>query len=297
MKLQHLQKQPATMVDLALPEKIKMMTRVLLFLISISLFASCRSTRKIGTAIAKKDTVLRVTFDSNGLKRSDTLNLIKSTLNKVDSNLINFTTFTGKLDVDYRGSDDKNFDLNVHVRMLKDSIIWLNVNATLLSIDVMRVMITKDSVKLLNRREKVYTARSVDYLQDVTQLPLDLKTVQDLIIGNPVFIDSNIVSYTSGNGVTSLLSVGEWFKTLITLSEPGKTLTHIKLDDADVTRNRTADLTYNDYENKKGMPFSTKRRIAVTEKKRLDIKIDFKQYEFNGDVSFPFSVPKNYDRD
>jgi hypothetical protein len=285
------------MVALVLPEKTKYMTRFFIALISIALFASCRSTKKLGTAMAKKDTVIRVTIDSNNVRKDDTLNMIKTTLEKLAANHIDFRTFSAKLDVDYRGFDDKNYNLNVNVRMLKDSIIWLNVNATLLSIDVLRMVITKDSVKLLNKRDKVYTARSVDYLQDVTQLPLDLKSVQDLFIGNPVFVDSNFVSYSTGKGLTSLLSVGPWFKNLLTVSEPDKTLIHIKLDDADVTRNRTADLTYNDYENKKGPSFSTKRRISVTEKKRLDVKIEFKNYEFNGEVSFPFTVPKNYDRD
>jgi hypothetical protein len=273
------------------------MTRFFIALMGIALFSSCRSTKKLGTAMARKDSVIRVTIDSNDIKRNDTLSIIKTTLEKLSENRIDYRTFTAKLDVDYRGFDDKNYNLNVNVRMLKDSIIWLNVNATLLNIDVLRMIITEDSVKLLNKRDKIYTARSVDYLQDVTQLPLDLKTVQDLLIGNPVFLDSNIVSYSTGNGLTSMLSVGEWFKNLLTVREPDKTLIHIKLDDADVVRNRTADLTYNDYENKKGQSFSTKRRISVTEKKRLDVKLEFKQYEFNGDVSFPFTIPKNYDRD
>ena len=78
--------------------------------------------------------------------------------------------------------------------------------------------------------------------------------------------------------------------------ESDMSLVHSKLDDADINRNRTADLTYSDYENKKGVPFSTKRRITVAEKTRLDIRMDFKQYDFNQEVSFPFSVPKNYDR-
>jgi hypothetical protein len=142
----------------------------------------------------------------------------------------------------------------------------------------------------------VYTARSVDYLQEVTALPLDLATVQDLIVGNPVFLDSNVVSYSTSGNTISLLSLGTWFKNLLTLNEVDKTLLHSKLDDVNITRNRTADLTYSAYETKKGFPFSTKRRIVVTERNRLDIKLDFKQYEFNGEVSFPFSVPKNYDR-
>jgi outer membrane lipoprotein-sorting protein len=80
----------------------------------------------------------------------------------------------------------------------------------------------------------------------------------------------------------------------LTVNETDKTVLRSKLDDAEITRSRTADLEYSDYENKKGVMFSTKRRILVTEKNRLDIKMDFKQYDFNAEVSFPFSIPKNY---
>jgi len=273
------------------------MTRLFFFLSFLIILASCRSTRNIQTAIAKKDTVVKVVIspDDTAVRKGDTLHMITTTLQKLDSNRINFRTFTAKVNVDYQGFDGKKYDVNAHLRILRDSAIWINVNA-FMGIDAMRVLITRDSVKLLNKLDKVYTARRVDYLQEVTELPLDLETLQDLIIGNPVFVDTNVVAYSTGGGITSMLTIGEWFKTLLTLTEPNKGLLRIKLDDVDISRNRTADLTYNDYEEKKGYPFATKRRILVTEQKRLDIKLDFKQYEFNGEVSFPFNVPKNYVR-
>jgi Domain of unknown function (DUF4292) len=278
--------------DLVQQEKNEYMARLIYLVLALGVMASCRSTKKIQTAIQKKDSTLVVKPDTS---RNDTALMIESTLRQVKANHIDFTTFTAKVNVDYKGGDGKSYDVNANVRMYKDSAIWINVNA-LLGIDAMRVLITRDSVKLLDKLNKTYMARSVDYLQDVTALPLDLSTLQDLIIGNPLFLDSNIVSYTAGNGVVSMLSLGEFFKNLLTLNEADKALLHSKLDDADVTRNRTADLTYNDYENKKGVPFSTQRRITVAEKTRLDIKLDFKQYDFGGEVSFPFSIPKNYAR-
>jgi hypothetical protein len=184
--------------------------------------------------------------------------------------------------------------VNANVRLLKDSAIWISANA-ILGIEAMRVFITRDSVKLLNKLEKTYTARSVDYLQQLTALPLDLETLQNLIVGNPVFLDPNVVSYSRANNGITMLSIGEFFKNLITLSEIDHTILHSKLDDADISRNRTANLTYSDYENKKGVPFATKRRITVAEKKTLDIRLDFKQYDFNEPVSFPFTVPRNYE--
>jgi hypothetical protein len=280
-------------VGLVLQVKTNLMARFIFLIVCITLLASCRSTRKIQNAISKKDSAV-VTVNPDLGKRKDTLEMISRTLQRLDSNRIDFTTFTAKIKVDYQGGDGKNNDVNANVRMYKDSVIWINVNAVL-GIDVMRVMITEDSVKLMDKLNKTYTARSVDYLKEVTALPLDLKTVQDLIIGNPVYLDSNIVSYSAKNDQVSMLSLGLWFKNLITLSAPENILLHSKLDD-DISRNRTAELVYEQYENKKGFPFATKRRITIAEKNKLEIKMDFKQYDFNEEVSFPFSIPKNYDR-
>lgn len=262
--------------------------------LGICLLASCRSTKKIQTAIAKKDSTVNVIVPVNATKK-DSISFIKATLKKIEADRINYTTFTGKVNIDYQGGDGKNYNVNAILRMYKDSAIWISVNA-ILGIEAMRVLVTKDSVKLMNKLHKVYTARSVDYLQDVTSLPLNLATLQDLLIGNAIFVDSNVVAFSSTSHIISLLSIGKWFKNLITLDAVNNNLLHSKLDDVNLARNRTADLTYDDYENKKGELFSKKRRIAVAEKKRLDIKLDFKQYDFNQEVSFPFSIPKNYDR-
>ncbi|HEV7621670.1 MAG TPA: DUF4292 domain-containing protein, partial [Flavisolibacter sp.] len=227
--------------------------------------------------------------------KNDSLSLVKKTMNKIVSNQIDFTTFSAKVNVDYKGVDGKNYNVNANIRMYKDSVIWISAIAVL-GIEAMRVMITKDSVKVIDKLSKTYTVRSVSYLQEVTSLPLDLKTLQNLILGNPVFFDPNIVSYSTSNNVISLLSIGKWFKNLLTINASDMALLHSKLDDADRMRNRTADLTYRNYENKKGFLFSTRRRIVVAEKKTLDIKLDFRQYNFNVEVGFPFGIPKNFDR-
>lgn len=268
------------------------MIRAILVLIVVAcLMASCRSTRKIQTAIAKKDTVVASVEPS--ASHEDSAAFIRSTIKQVYANKIDFTTFSAKLDVDYQGADDKKYNINANLRMYKDSVIWISVTA-LFGTEFLRVYITKDSVKLLNKQEKTYTGKSVSYLQEITALPLTISSVQELLIGNPVFVDSsNIVSYSKKENSVSLLSVGDWFKNLITLGKSGK-MENCKLDDVDINRSRSCNLTYTDYENKKGHEFASKRRITITEKAKQDIKLSFKQYEFNETLSFPFSVPKNY---
>jgi hypothetical protein len=273
-------------LDIQGKSNLKMMRLLLIVIVASALFTSCRSTRKIQTAITKKDStgIAKPTLEDSSV-------FIRETYNGLKGHTISFNTFSAKIDVDYTGSDGKKEDVNVNLRMYKDSLIWVSVTG-LFGIEGLRAFITKDSVKLINKLDKIYTGRSVAYLQEVTALPLDLSSLQDLIIGNPVFLDSNMVSYAKSGNTVSLLSIGEWFKNLITISDG--MIRHSKLDDININRNRTCDLSYDDYENKKSVNFSAKRRITVSEKSKLDIKLGFKSYNFNETLSFPFSIPKNY---
>lgn len=257
------------------------------------LVSSCRSTRKIQSAIAtKKDTVETV---QNANPREDSIRLIKETYRQLMANNIAFETFSAKINTDYQGGDGKKYDVNVFVRMKKDSLIWVSVNGAL-GIEGMRLLINKDSVYILNKLDKEYQVRSINYLQEIAALPLDLHTVQQLIIGNPVFLDSNIVSYAASGSEISLLNEGQWFRHLIAINNNDHVVVHSKLDDVNELRSRTCFLTYSDYETDKGVKFATNRTISVTEKTRLDVKLNFKQYAFNETLSYPFSVPKNYKR-
>jgi Domain of unknown function (DUF4292) len=277
-----------------LRQEITMMMRIILVLVvAVCLMASCRSTRKITTAITKKDSTQGVATVpvSSG---EDSAAIIGQAITKLNAGIINYTTFSAKINVDYQGTDGKKYDVNANLRMYKDSAIWISITA-IFGIEGLRAYITKDSVKVLNKQDKVYMARSVAYLQEVTALPLDLHSLQQILIGNPVFLDSNIVSYSRSGNTISLLSTGNFFKNLLTLNEQGR-IENSKLDDIDVNRSRTCNLSYTDYENKKEVLFSSKRRITVAEKSNLDIKLDFKSYDFNETLSFPFAVPKNYKR-
>lgn len=272
------------------------MIRFLLILVTAALLvSSCRSTRKIQTAIATKKDSLELAKRPTSDPHQDSIRFIKDTYDQLLANRIEFQTFSAKINTDYQGSDGKKYDVNVFVRMKKDSIIWISVNGAL-GIEGMRVLIDKDSVRIINKLDKEYQVRSITYLREVAALPLDLRTVQELIIGNPVFLDTNIVSYTTIGSTISLLSEGQWFRHLLSMNNNDHLVLHSKLDDADILRSRTCFLNYSDYETDKGVKFSTNRTISVTEKTKLDVKLNFKQYAFNETLSYPFSVPKNYKR-
>jgi hypothetical protein len=265
--------------------------------LSIVMFA-CRPAKKvqkIQNAISKVDTTSVRVVPKKGGKGVDSAQLLHDVYNKVLKNKIDFKTFTAKVRVQYSGKQGGD-EATAYVRLQKDSVIWLSLRGAL-GIEGFRVLVTKDSVKVMNLLKKDVQLRSIGYLQEITELPFDFTTLQDVIIGNPIFVDSNIISYrTNANNELLVLMVGKLFKHLVTLDNKDFKLLHSKLDDIDVVRNRTCDITFSDYESNSGVAFSTKRQISVAEKSKLDINLDFKQYSFNEPASFPFSIPKNFRR-
>jgi len=266
---------------------------VLILSFSALLFA-CRPAKKvqkIQKAISRIDTsdVVIVKDDS----RVDSGKLVREVFTKVLKNKIDFNTFSAKVKVDYEGKES-NDEATAFIRLKKDSVLWMSLRGPL-GIEGIRVLITKDSVTVMNMLKKHVQLRSISYLQEVTKLPFDFYTLQDIIIGNPVYVDSNIVSYqTNQNNELLVLMIGKLFKHLVTLDNTDYKILHSKLDDVDAVRNRTCDITFSEYNSSTGIPFATKRRISVAEKSKLDINLDFKQYSFNQPLTFPFNIPKNY---
>ncbi len=266
-------------------------------IVSVCLLSACRSTKTIQKAIGPKDvkdtagTVVKI--DTAAMLHKDSINFIKEQYNLVMANRINFSSFSAKIDVDYTGADGKKQDVNAHLRMQKDSALWISITA-ILGIEAMRAVITQDSVKILDKLGKTYTARSVSYLQEITGLPLTMADLQDLLIGNPVFLKGELLSYSRAPGTISLFSRSDFFKNLLTIGETDKLQQSSKLDDLDEQRNRTCFLRYSEYETKKGPAFPTRREINISEKTKFSVKLHFKQYDFNETLSFPFSIPKNY---
>ncbi|THU41316.1 DUF4292 domain-containing protein [Niastella caeni] len=271
---------------------MKYIAGICLLALVMAAATSCRSTKTIQTAIAKKDTAHVVPVVDH---RADSMLYIKKVWDTIRKNNIDFQTFSAKIKVDFEGGDGKKNDFNAFVRIKKDSVLWININAAL-GFDAFRVLVTPDSVKVINKLNKTVQLRSVESLQEVTRMPMTFADLQNLLIGNPIFLDSNINSYKKDERTISLISLGILFKHLLTVNKDDYTLQYSKLDDVDVIRARTAYLTYGEYQYKNGIRFSTYRKITVSEKSKLDIEMQFKQFDFNADLSFPFTIPKNYRR-
>lgn len=268
-----------------------MLFRLLAVCMVVVLLFGCRGSKKLQSTVTNKDSVIMHLVNP---MESDSGKLVHDTFEKIAHNTIAFNTFSGKIKVDYKDSRQRKYDFNSFVRIQKDSVIWVSISAVL-GIEAFRVLITPDSVKIINRLDNYYQFHTTDYIREITQLPADFYTLQDILIGNPLFIDStNVLLYKETEQNISIATAGEYFKHLLTMRKEDFAITHSKLDDVDIIRNRTADFSFDDIVSVQGRLFSNKRTIVITEKNRIDITLDFKQAEFDKPLTFPFNIPRGY---
>jgi hypothetical protein len=270
---------------------IKYFVKIIAGVLLLYVADGCRSTKKLQTAINKRDTNLVI---SGGVTSPDSLNNAANILQSLDTNRIKFTTLSAKIKVEYEDKNGKQPDFNAFVRLYKDSVLWISISATFLSIEAFRILVTKDSIIIVNKLNKKVEYHSFSYVEDIAQIPLNFSTLQDLIIGNPIYVGDSIVAFRQTENHILVGTVGKFFKNLLTVSDQGHLIERCKMDDINIGRNRTADLTYGGYEKNNGVSFATYREITVAEKTKVDISLVFKQYEFNKELSFPFSIPRNY---
>lgn len=264
-------------------------------LIFLFFLVACRPTKKITTiqdVISKKDTTEVIVIEEQ--KPVDSASIVKDILIKLNKNKIEYNSFSAKIKVSYETKDASD-NATAHIRLLKDQVLWISLTGAL-GVEGFRIYITKDSIVLMDKIKKTVQYRSISYVQELTQLPFDFSTMQDVIVGNPVFLDSNVMSFKSNPETNELLvlTMGNIFKHLVTLDFNDFKLKHSKLDDLDPLKSRTCDISLFDYELTNQFYFSTKRIITVSEKSKLDIDLEYKQYAFNQPLTFPFNIPKNY---
>jgi hypothetical protein len=265
--------------------------RIFTFLfIVMALAAGCRSTKKISSTMTiKEDSV----FVVQNPPETDSAKFIKEAFEKIEKNHIDFNTFSAKVKMDYKDSKDRNYDFSAFIRIKKDSIIWVSVIAAL-GIEAFRVLITPDSVMIQDKLNKTIQYKTVAYLQEITQLPFDFGTLQDLIIGNPVYITDNVKMYKDDGSLVTMSMLGSLFKHMVTFEKNQFNLMFSKLDDIDHTKSRSANLAYDKYEANGKWQFATVRRITLAEKTRVDVDMEFKQVEFEKPQNYPFSIPRGY---
>ncbi|NND77260.1 MAG: DUF4292 domain-containing protein [Flavobacteriales bacterium] len=106
---------------------------------------------------------------------------------RMEKSLFEYESISFKTDVSIRMKDEKR-SFKANVRMQKDSAIWMSISPAL-GIEVARVILTEDSIKLVDKWNDQYYLGNYDYINDIFDADFDFKMLQDLMVANPVMYD------------------------------------------------------------------------------------------------------------
>ena len=258
------------------------------------LVSSCATFKKvqiIQDAVSKSDTTKRQFVAE--IKKVDSLAIVKNILSKIAIAKLDYKTMNARIKVEYESA--KNADSYIaNVSMIKDSQIYITIRGAMGVIGI-KAFIKKDSVVLLYplNKTKSVERRPISYLQEVVKIPFTFSTLQDLILGNPIFMDStSILSFKSNDNQFQVSLMGRLFKNLVILNNDNSKVLHLKLDDVDLNQHRTCDIAFNDHINVGQYQFPLKRAISIVAQQKLDIQMEVKEFTFNEPVKYTFAIPK-----
>ena len=178
--------------------------------------------------------------------------------------------------------------------MIKDSAIWISLSGSILNLELYRILITPDSVTILSKLDKTVERLPFRFMDEIAHIPLNFSSLQDLIVGNPIYVGDSILGFQSSGKNILIATEGSIFKNILALSPVSKLLKTSSLTENDPFNKRAINLFYGDYQNLNTLNFPITREIIVDDESKIKIALNFKQQEFNKELSVTFNVPPNY---
>jgi hypothetical protein len=279
----------------------------ILFILSLIVF-SCKTVQTTAQTPQQSDTsssttTIINTFDSSAMTtttpaQTAATDSVQQILRKLDNQKISdFSTFSAKAKVN---SNALPVPVTANIRIQKDSIIWISFTATvLITTEVGRAKITRDSVWIMDKLHKTITRRSIAYLQTLFKTPFTFDDVQNIILGNPLLTQDSAISSSYANGEWNILLGNDTLKNLISVQSKDDStllLTHSYLQDSTDAENRSCDILYDGYTTtNNGKYFSQTRSITTTDNNAgQQANVQFISFDFDKPVDFPFNIPDNY---
>ena len=246
-------------------------------------------TVPVATAVTGAATV---NYDTT-YNRAEIINTIKS-----KDLTYNFLALKGKailsIDDQENGKSQKN-DVVLNIRIKKEQMIWVSVTALGGVIEVARVVITPDSLFLMNRAKKTITRKPFTYIHEFINPQVNFGLLQSIFSANtyPLFMDQpSKLTLENGlwvtSGVKEELTYRSVFNTLLKMNE-------LTLNDRQASQ--SLKVTYDQYVKVGQGMFPSNLKISsifVEDLKEITLDIAFTKIELDAALEFPFSVPKSF---
>jgi hypothetical protein len=231
----------------------------------------------------------------------------KTLTTNLHNNEFRFDKVNAKMSVESLIDSSSN-SFTVTLRMRRDSVIWMSISK--LGIEGARVLITKDSVKLINRISNKYFIGDYAYISKMLNTELDYEMLQSLLVGSSVeFYDEDEKIKPGADDCMYTLGTVRKFK--IKKAERGKDLKEpaqsiymlpglfkvARIVFYEFNPDRSFDARFDNFEQLEDkQSFPMKMKYTIKAQKNVNIDITYTKVSLNEEQSFPFKIPDNYER-
>jgi len=206
--------------------------------------------------------------------------------------------------------DAEDHKLDIRVKAKRDSAMWISIQAIGL-IDIAKLLITRDSVKMVVYVKKQYFKGDFNYINQLLNADLDFDLIQAALIGNSADFDdddSKMKPVIDRDNCNYLLST-ERKRKLRRISNGQDSLKRslqmmrldpenykiINNDFEDVATNRSFHAKYEKFHVSDSIFAPHLVNIEIKAEKKIDLKINYVRMEINQPQKLTLNIPKNYD--
>ena len=194
--------------------------------------------------------------------------------------------------------------VKAQMRVKADSLIWCSI-VPAMGIEVARVQISHDSVKLINRMKKNYVKGSYRLLDSLLHASVNYRGLEALLLAEPITQDNNLDGFASVDG--------QFYKVRFNEKERPDTL-KMRNNDLQQTlwvdpqtflikkmlvkdpddQSRSIQVFYDAYTQVNGKYFPSHFKIFIFAEKKMQIDVVVRKLELKNTLTFPFHIPQNY---
>ena len=248
---------------------------ILLLFITLMAMASCKTVTKKGTVAI------------NGDKKP-----AEELIDSLKKHHLDFEWFSCRAKVDYE-DNKRSENFTVNIRMRKDSVVWVSITS-LMGIEVARMLITKDSVDVLNKLKHERTKRPFANLASYAPFPMTIGTLQDLLIGNYYLVKDGKTRSKIEKDYYVLEVDNDKLNAEYAFEPTAMNLDNLQMKEHGTSRKLNAEMS--DYRADNGHTFSFERKLNFKgDKSKLILHIRFSKITWNEPTTFPFYVSEKND--
>jgi len=203
-----------------------------------------------------------------------------------------FNSFALKARANYSsGSSSQSFTMNI--RMKKDSVVWVSVNAV--GLEVIRVLVDQDSVRILDRFNKKYYVKGLNFLEQFTKTPVSLLQLQYLLLGNSIYPLENFDLKTDADEQTFFSYRKKYVENNLYLNQFYRVRSN---DFLNLAEGQKVSLSYSDFKPAANQNLAMKLLGNMQAKENTStIELEFSGPAEDPSLQFPFYVPDKYGRE